>query len=67
MINQLNVQYKTVFSVLNVVYVRYRIFPLGNYTRVTLKNDSVVGNLHLINSAQPESVEIPNWHAVPIE
>ena len=52
-LDSLNTQYTTSFKIVNVVYVRYRVFPLGNYTKVTLKDETVVGNLHLISNDQP--------------
>lgn len=43
------------------------MFPLGNYTKLTLKNDSLVGNLHVLsNNSQPQNLDILNWHPVPI-
>lgn len=63
-LDSLNTQYKTSFKIINVVYVRYRVFPLGNYTKVTLKDEAVVGNLHLVSNNQPQTTEILNWHPV---
>jgi len=63
----LNIKYQTTFVILNIIYYRYRVFPLGNYIKVTLKNDTVVGNLHLISNNQPQNTELLNWHQVPID
>jgi len=61
-INTLNIQYKTTFIIINIIYYRYRVFPLGNYLKITLKNDTIVGNLHLIDNNANKTTELVNWH-----
>ncbi len=51
---------------MNLIYVKFRVFPLGNYTRLTLKEGSVVGNLHVLSNDQSKVVEIMSWHPLPI-
>lgn len=66
-VNLLNSQYKTTFIVQNIVYYYYRVFPLGEYGKVTIKNDSVVGNIHLVSSNDQQTNSLINWHYAPIE
>lgn len=66
-VNELNVKYHTTFVIQQIIYYRFRVFPLGSYIKVTLKNETTVGNLHLISNNQPKSHELFNWHQVPID
>jgi hypothetical protein len=65
-ISTLNTHYRTTFIIINIIYYRYRVFPMGNYIKVTLKNDAIVGNVHLISNNQPQTISLINWHQVPI-
>lgn len=62
----LNVQYKTVYTVSQIVYYFYRVFPLGRYVKVTVKDSTTVGNVHLV-ILNDGSEYLMNWHASKIE
>ncbi len=47
-VNYLNSKYNVKYTIIDIVYYYYRVFPIGRYVKVTIKDLSTVGNLHII-------------------
>ena len=61
-VNVLNINYKTTYTIINIVYYYYRVFPLGRYVKVTIKDSITVGNLHLIIMNNSTNY-LTTWHS----
>ena len=65
-VNVLSINYKTTYTIINIVYYYYRVFPLGRYVKVTIKDLTTVGNLHLIIMNNSTNY-LTTWHSEVIE
>lgn len=62
-----NTQANTTFIITNVIIYKYRVFPIGNYVKIMLKTEELVGYAHLVfETTKPEFGKLLNLHTTLI-